>query len=56
MMSKHILWSADEVVERITADFDAGMTALDELEALIREEFDGLEALKLADHGRVASS
>lgn len=30
-MSRHRLWEADEVLERITAEFDEGIADIDEL-------------------------
>lgn len=30
-MSRHRLWEADEVLERITSEFDEGIAELDEL-------------------------
>lgn len=36
-MSKHSKWEADEVLERITAEFDDGLADLDELLAANRQ-------------------
>lgn len=44
-MSKHMRWEADEVLERVTAEFDAGIADLDELLAANQEALADLARL-----------
>lgn len=37
-MSRHRLWEADEVLERITAEFDEGIADIDDLVAACRDQ------------------
>lgn len=41
-MSKHVLYDADEVQERMKHEFEEGIKALDSLEVEIREVLDAL--------------
>ena len=44
-MSKHVKWESDEVLERVTSEFTAGMADLERLEWDIRDHLDILEGI-----------
>lgn len=46
-MSKHVYYDADEVLERMTHEFNVGIDALDSLETEIRSILDGLTGAPL---------
>jgi hypothetical protein len=45
-VSKHVLYDKDEVLERMTHEFNEGMNALDSLESGIRVALDALTAMQ----------
>ena len=45
MSNKHILWDADEVTERMSADFDRELDDLQKTEWRLRDALDDLDKL-----------
>lgn len=44
-MAKHVLWSEDEVIERVTTEFANGMAELDAVEDEMRKAMDALDRI-----------